>query len=105
VSATIRPCTPLPQAAYCQVPPTHPYFWAEVAKRVPGRNAAECFQRIFSGVRSPPDGAAARKRTQAALQQVRRGKRGCVARRERRCTGRGSCAAAPVHTAAVVDLP
>jgi len=51
------------------VPPTHPYFWAEVASRVNGRSAAECFSRIFQSVRSPQD-KVTKKQQQQALQQV-----------------------------------
>jgi len=42
------------QAAYCQVEPTHKYFWQEVARRVGSRTAGECFDRVFASARSPP---------------------------------------------------
>lgn len=54
------------------MPPTHPYFWAEVASRVAGRSAAECFSRIFQSVRSPQE-RPNKKKAAAALQQVRGG--------------------------------
>ena len=42
------------QAAYCQVEPTHKFFWQEVARRVGSRSAGECFDRVFAAARSPP---------------------------------------------------
>ncbi|GFR44408.1 hypothetical protein Agub_g5641, partial [Astrephomene gubernaculifera] len=36
------------QSAYFRVEPTHPQFWVEVAKHVPGKTAAQCFARVFS---------------------------------------------------------
>ncbi|KAI8465583.1 MAG: hypothetical protein J3K34DRAFT_461332 [Monoraphidium minutum] len=62
------------QAAYCQVAPTHPFFWAEIAKRVPGRSATECFSRLFEAARPPQrraGGAADAAAGAAALRQVR----------------------------------
>ena len=42
------------QAAYCQVEPTHKFFWQEVARRVGSRSAGECFDKVFAAARSPP---------------------------------------------------
>jgi hypothetical protein len=41
------------QVAYCQVEPTHRFFWQEVAARVGSRSASECFAKIFDAARSP----------------------------------------------------
>jgi hypothetical protein len=41
------------QVAYCQVEPTHRFFWQEVAARVGTRSASECFAKIFDAARSP----------------------------------------------------
>jgi hypothetical protein len=43
--------------AYCQVEPTHRFFWQEVAARVGSRSANECFAKIFDAARSPAAGA------------------------------------------------
>ncbi|GAX77637.1 hypothetical protein CEUSTIGMA_g5080.t1, partial [Chlamydomonas eustigma] len=42
------------QMAYFKVEPTHPLFWQEVAKRVPGRTAGECFSKVHDR-RLPPE--------------------------------------------------
>jgi hypothetical protein len=67
VEAQVLPWLPV-QVAYCQVEPTHPFFWQEVARRVGGCTAADCFSKIFDAAKSPaPSKAAARKITQGQV--------------------------------------
>lgn len=47
-------CSLTPQVAYCQVEPTHKFFWQEVSRRVGSRSAGECFDKVFAAARSPP---------------------------------------------------
>jgi hypothetical protein len=52
-AAYVYSCVPL-QAAYCQVEPTHKFFWQEVARRVGTRTAGQCFDKVFAAAPSPP---------------------------------------------------
>lgn len=54
------------QAAYFKVEPTHPFFWQEVARHVPGRTATQCFSKMFDAHKSPEERAKAPKRRQLA---------------------------------------
>ncbi|KAK9828005.1 hypothetical protein WJX81_008017 [Elliptochloris bilobata] len=61
------------QAAYLvEEDPAQPGFWARVAGRVPGKSAAECFNRLYDAVPTPaPPPAAARRAAAAAAVPLR----------------------------------
>lgn len=46
--------------------PTRPGFWARVAAHVPGKSAADCFNRLYDAVPTPAPPAAAARRAAAA---------------------------------------
>eukprot|EP00798_Chlamydomonas_sp_ICE-L_P022203 gene22203-29264_t len=43
------------QKAYLRVDPEHPYFWQEVARRVPDKGACECFGKVHDRHRPPEE--------------------------------------------------
>lgn len=45
------------QIASLRVEPSHKFYWQEIARRVPGRTAAECFSKVFDAQKTPQERA------------------------------------------------